>query len=119
MAVELKPRGVVSVSLWPGPVHTELVSEFLVQEDTGHSKVKSSLTSKFVDCSFFSVLPDITCLLVCTQLKEVFVNGESTEMSGKCIVRLAEGRILLSTFVLMNDSAASAHLYLFSKLNVT
>lgn len=34
MAVELKSRGVVSVSLWPGAVQTELVSQLIVEKDT-------------------------------------------------------------------------------------
>lgn len=33
MAVELKSRGVTSVSLWPGPVQTELITEFILQKD--------------------------------------------------------------------------------------
>lgn len=33
MAVELKSRGVVSVSLWPGPVQTELVTQFMEEGD--------------------------------------------------------------------------------------
>lgn len=28
-------------------------------------------------------------------MRDVFVNGETTEMSGRCIVHLAKGRILL------------------------
>lgn len=34
MAVELKKRGVISVSLWPGAVKTELVSQFILEKDT-------------------------------------------------------------------------------------
>lgn len=33
MAVELKSRGVVSVSLWPGPVRTELITQFMQESD--------------------------------------------------------------------------------------
>lgn len=45
MAVELKRRGVVSVSLWPGAVQTELVSQFILEKDANDvdSKVNSSL----------------------------------------------------------------------------
>lgn len=45
MAVELKKRGVVSVSLWPGAVQTELVSQFILEKDEQpvDSKVNSSL----------------------------------------------------------------------------
>lgn len=45
MAVELKRRGVVSVSLWPGAVQTELVSQFILEKDAHDvdSKVNSSV----------------------------------------------------------------------------
>lgn len=33
MAVELKGRGVASVSLWPGAVQTELVSQFVLEKE--------------------------------------------------------------------------------------
>lgn len=33
MAVELKSRGVTSVSLWPGAVQTELVSQFILDKN--------------------------------------------------------------------------------------
>ncbi len=48
MAVELKSRGVASVSLWPGAVQTELVSQLLMEKDTPQGldpKVDSSLTA--------------------------------------------------------------------------
>lgn len=51
MAVELKSRGVVSVSLWPGAVQTELVSQFILEKDTPegvNSKVDSSSDSKCI-----------------------------------------------------------------------
>lgn len=32
--MELKKRGVISVSLWPGAVQTELVSQFILEEKT-------------------------------------------------------------------------------------
>ncbi|CAK6967880.1 dehydrogenase/reductase SDR family member 1 [Scomber scombrus] len=69
MAVELKSRGVASVSLWPGAVQTELVSQFVL-EDT-----PQSVNSKF---------------------RDVFANGETTELSGKCIVNLAKDKSLMS-----------------------
>ncbi|MED6242330.1 Dehydrogenase/reductase SDR member 1, partial [Ataeniobius toweri] len=70
MAVELKSRGVTSVSLWPGPVQTELVSQLLIQNDASQG-----FTSKH---------------------KEIFSNGETTELSGKCIVSLANDKNLMS-----------------------
>lgn len=44
MAVELKSRGVASVSLWPGAVQTELVSQLILEKETpegADSKVDS------------------------------------------------------------------------------
>ncbi|KAM9844664.1 dehydrogenase/reductase SDR family member 1 [Aulostomus maculatus] len=70
MAVELRSRGVASVSLWPGAVRTELVSKFVVDRDT-----PQGIDSKW---------------------KEVFANGETTELSGKCIVNLAKDKRLMS-----------------------
>ncbi|KAJ8011764.1 hypothetical protein DPEC_G00061650 [Dallia pectoralis] len=66
-AIELRSRGVASVSLWPGAVQTELISELLT--DTG------TVDSKY---------------------RDVFANGETTEMSGKCIVELAKDKNLMS-----------------------
>ncbi|KAL7387738.1 hypothetical protein ABVT39_028364 [Epinephelus coioides] len=70
MAVELKSRGVASVSLWPGAVRTELVSQFVLEKET-----PQGVNSKF---------------------KDVFANGESTEVSGMCIVNLATDKNLMS-----------------------
>ncbi|XP_040027231.1 dehydrogenase/reductase SDR family member 1 [Gasterosteus aculeatus] len=70
MAVELKGRGVASVSLWPGAVQTELVSQFVLEKEK----------TQGVDNKF----------------KEVFANGESTEVSGMCIVNLANDKHLMS-----------------------
>jgi len=70
-AVELKNRGVASVSLWPGAVQTEFTSsKFLLEKDT-----TTSVDSKF---------------------KEMFASGESTELSGKCIIALAKDHNLKS-----------------------
>ncbi|KAM4556979.1 dehydrogenase/reductase SDR family member 1-like [Fundulus diaphanus] len=70
MAVELKSRGVTSVCLWPGVVQTELVSQLIIQK-----KAPQFLNPKF---------------------QEVFSNGETTELSGKCIVSLANDKNLMS-----------------------
>ncbi|XP_032421431.1 dehydrogenase/reductase SDR family member 1 [Xiphophorus hellerii] len=70
MAVELKSRGVTSISLWPGPVQTELVNQFVMQKDA-----PQGLNPKY---------------------KDVFANGETTELSGKCIVSLANDKNLMS-----------------------
>ncbi|KAK9539376.1 hypothetical protein VZT92_004486 [Zoarces viviparus] len=82
MAVELKSRGVASVSLWPGAVQTELVSQMILDKETPQG----------ADPKF----------------KEVFANGESTEVSGMCIVNLAIDKHLMSLTgkVLMNCDLA-------------
>ncbi|KAL0966331.1 hypothetical protein UPYG_G00293980 [Umbra pygmaea] len=69
-AIELRSRGVTSVSLWPGAVRTELVSQLFTQNDA-----PAGVDSK---------------------IKDVFANGETTELSGKCIVELAKDKNLMS-----------------------
>uniref|UniRef100_UPI0037E77DBB dehydrogenase/reductase SDR family member 1 n=1 Tax=Semicossyphus pulcher TaxID=241346 RepID=UPI0037E77DBB len=70
MAVELKSRGVASVSLWPGAVQTEMVSQLVLEKEA-----PQGIKPKF---------------------KELFSNGESTELGGKCIVNLAKDKNLMS-----------------------
>ncbi|XP_056277026.1 dehydrogenase/reductase SDR family member 1 [Pseudoliparis swirei] len=70
MAIELKKSGVASISLWPGAVQTELVSQLVLEKDSPHGAN--------------------------SKLKEVFANGESTEVSGMCIVKLAKDKQLMS-----------------------
>ncbi|CAL8347986.1 unnamed protein product [Merluccius merluccius] len=69
MAVELRQSGVASVSLWPGAVPTELVSQML------NSEKSQSVDPKF---------------------KALWADGESTELSGKCIVELSKDKNLMS-----------------------
>ncbi|XP_058481857.1 dehydrogenase/reductase SDR family member 1 [Solea solea] len=69
MAVDLKSRGVASVSLWPGAVQTELISQYVL-EDTPQN--------------------------INSEIKDVFASGETTEMSGKCVVNLAKDKNLMS-----------------------
>ncbi|XP_051990097.1 dehydrogenase/reductase SDR family member 1 [Xyrauchen texanus] len=69
-AIELNKRGVASISLWPGAVQTELVSQFLSQDDE---------------------IPGFD-----PKFKKVFQNGETTELSGRCIVELAKDTNLMS-----------------------
>ncbi|XP_034038361.1 dehydrogenase/reductase SDR family member 1 [Thalassophryne amazonica] len=70
MAVELKSRGVASVSLWPGAVRTELITQFVLESDAAQG--------------------------ASTKVKDVFASGETPEMSGKCIVHLAKEKNLMS-----------------------
>ncbi|KAJ4937118.1 hypothetical protein JOQ06_001700 [Pogonophryne albipinna] len=70
MAVELKSRGVASVSLWPGAVQTELVSQLILEKETPEGAD--------------------------SKLKDAFTNGETTELSGMCIVNLAKDKSLMS-----------------------
>lgn len=82
MAVELKSRGVVAVSLWPGAVKTEMISKFVMQEEQ-----PAGIDHK---------------------LKDFFVQGETPELSGRSIVELAKDKNLMSLTgkVLMNCDLA-------------
>lgn len=100
MAVELKSRGVTSVSLWPGAVQTELVSQYILEDKTPEgTDFKVNLpageirlhSSSLVFVGFFRLL--LSSGFSFHQMKDVFSNGETTELSGKCIVSLAEGGI--------------------------
>uniref|UniRef100_A0A3Q0RBB4 Dehydrogenase/reductase (SDR family) member 1 n=1 Tax=Amphilophus citrinellus TaxID=61819 RepID=A0A3Q0RBB4_AMPCI len=71
MAVELRSRGVASVSLWPGAVKTELVSQLILSKEDSSSGGQS-------------------------KFKKVFADGETTELSGRCIVNLAKDKNLMS-----------------------
>ncbi|RXN03443.1 dehydrogenase reductase SDR family member 1 [Labeo rohita] len=73
MAIELKKRGVVSVSLWPGLVQTELVSQYI-----SGGEAPPGFDAKFAF------------------LKEALRMGETTELSGRCIVELAKDKSLKS-----------------------
>lgn len=62
-AHELGPQGVAYVSLWPGPVRTE------------------TITAKIINAPSTSPAQQ--------KVAEMFAKGETTEMSGRCIVALA------------------------------
>ncbi|XP_048867702.1 dehydrogenase/reductase SDR family member 1 [Brienomyrus brachyistius] len=68
-AVELKGKGVVSVSLWPGIVKTELMVDYMHRNDE----------------------PQIS-----PTFRNDFANGETPELSGRCIVELAKDKSLMS-----------------------
>ncbi|XP_042574622.1 dehydrogenase/reductase SDR family member 1 [Cyprinus carpio] len=70
MAIELKKKGVVSVSLWPGAVQTELINQYISGDDAA-----ARFDPKF---------------------KEMFRKGETTEFSGRCIAELAKDKNLMS-----------------------
>uniref|UniRef100_UPI00358FB104 dehydrogenase/reductase SDR family member 1 n=1 Tax=Myxine glutinosa TaxID=7769 RepID=UPI00358FB104 len=61
-AIELRRHGVASVSLWPGAVQTEIVREQIIEAPA--EKVNQ-------------------------KMRKLFLEGETTELSGKCIVSLA------------------------------
>nr|XP_032813377.1 dehydrogenase/reductase SDR family member 1 isoform X1 [Petromyzon marinus]XP_032813378.1 dehydrogenase/reductase SDR family member 1 isoform X1 [Petromyzon marinus] len=84
-AVELRKYNVAYVSLWPGAVRTELVQE-LVARDTAKSITKQRMV-------------------------KAFENGETTELSGKCIVGLAKDKNIMkkSGRVLMTADLASEY----------
>ncbi|XP_057714464.1 dehydrogenase/reductase SDR family member 1 [Corythoichthys intestinalis] len=70
MAMELRSRGVASVSLWPGPVKTELITQMVLADDAPEEAD--------------------------SEYKDIFANGETTEFSGLCIVNLAKDKNLMS-----------------------
>ncbi|XP_036127741.1 dehydrogenase/reductase SDR family member 1 [Molossus molossus] len=70
-AQELRRHGVSYVSLWPGLVQTELLKDHLEKKDNAEDPLFK-------------------------QLKDHFSSGETTEMSGKCVVALATDPNILS-----------------------
>lgn len=104
--MELKSRGVASVSLWPGAVQTELITKLVIDKDIPKlpgidSKVKQPNKQVYYQlqiCVFngartLTTLQKILYFMSCypLQIKDVFANGETTELSGRCIVELAKG----------------------------
>lgn len=92
MAVELKGHGVTAISLWPGAVKTELVSDMIVERDvveSGKFKVHLTLTARPGPGERFQNAQPLG--LSFSQMRNVFLNAETTELSGKCIVGLAKG----------------------------
>ncbi len=105
MAVELKKKGVVSVSLWPGAVQTELINQYISSDEAPpgfdpkvshfylyhhHCFVSSRRTSvNMIQIHF----PKYLITIYLSQFKEMFSKGETTECSGRCIVELAKGWI--------------------------
>ncbi|XP_045864657.1 dehydrogenase/reductase SDR family member 1 isoform X2 [Meles meles] len=70
-AQDLRRHGVSYVSLWPGLVQTELLKEVMVKNDDTNDPLLKELRSNFS-------------------------SGETTEMSGKCVVALATDPNILS-----------------------
>ncbi|KAF6351100.1 dehydrogenase/reductase 1 [Rhinolophus ferrumequinum] len=70
-AQELRQHGVSYVSLWPGLVQTELLTDYMKKNDNAED-------------------PQIK------QLRLHFPSGETTEMSGRCVVALATDPKILS-----------------------
>ncbi|XP_005998951.1 dehydrogenase/reductase SDR family member 1 [Latimeria chalumnae] len=68
-AVELRKHGVASVSLWPGAVRTEKITELVLNQE---AKTKQE-----------------------ERTQRLFKDGESPELSGKCIVALATDKNLM------------------------
>ncbi|KAJ8272540.1 hypothetical protein GJAV_G00090400 [Gymnothorax javanicus] len=69
-AVDLKKTGVASVSLWPAAVRTEVLTRLVLEGET--------------QAGFEP------------WMKDSIASGESTEMSGRCIVELAKDKNLMS-----------------------
>lgn len=68
--IELKKHNVTMISLYPGPVKTELCTELVNSEKTTQG-LEASQLKKF------------------DKTREMFMNGETTEFSGKIIAHLA------------------------------
>lgn len=69
MAVELKSRGVTAISLWPGAVKTELVSDMILERDVVESgKFKVDLTLTARSGPVRSGLSGFTMLTLCVYL---------------------------------------------------
>lgn len=105
MALELRSRGVASVSLWPGPVKTEQITQLVLSDDAPQevdSKVGFSPAANRT-CRMLSFSLSFSALFH-PQTKELFAHGESTEFSGLCIVNLAQGRPILDRLTCFNFS---------------
>lgn len=97
MAVELKRHGVTAISLWPGAVKTELVSDLILERnvvESGKFKVHLALAAGPDPIEPFQNSEPLG--LSFSQMRNVFMNAETTEVSGKCIVGLAKGRCTLN-----------------------
>ncbi|XP_068605178.1 dehydrogenase/reductase SDR family member 1 [Brachionichthys hirsutus] len=70
MAMELRSRGVASVSVWPGAVQTEMVNKLILAENVSPAVEPTT--------------------------KRLFAQGESLELAGKCIVGLAKDKDLMA-----------------------
>ena len=63
IAVDLVPRNVTSIALWPGAVKTEIVQEVILKNDKSTAKTK-----------------------------QIFEESEPPEISGKCIVEIIKDK---------------------------
>uniref|UniRef100_A0AAY4B207 Uncharacterized protein n=1 Tax=Denticeps clupeoides TaxID=299321 RepID=A0AAY4B207_9TELE len=81
-ATELRSRGVAPLSLWPGAVQTELC----------HQHVSS---------------PDAETVVL---YSDIFESGETTEFSGKCIIKLSKDMMSMTGQVLMTCDLWVRHL---------
>lgn len=109
MAIELKRHGVASVSLWPGAVRTELVSNMILERniaENGNFKVPNPLRPN--PCKLFQNAQPLG--LSFSQMRNMFESGETTELSGKCLVSLAKGR---SNMMVINSDSLSGNFATF------
>jgi NAD(P)-dependent dehydrogenase (short-subunit alcohol dehydrogenase family) len=77
--LELKSHNVTFISLWPGPVKTELVQLSISAKASGAiPRMPASLETVNLGAN--------------ATVHQAFGNGESPEFSGKCIVALFNGQ---------------------------
>ncbi len=76
MAIELKKKGVVSVSLWPGAVQTELINQY-----TSHDEASPGFDPKV--SLFICPSPKSFCFLSSLKKKNIFLNIYNLSFSVK------------------------------------
>ena len=79
--LELKSHGVTFISLWPGPVKTELVQIRMNARKAG--KVKPPTSTETLKLGANAAVAQAMAQGQC----------ESTEFAGKCIAKLLQGKI--------------------------
>jgi len=80
--LELESHGVTFISLWPGPVKTELVQQSIDARTAGKAKPPKSMETLKLGNN--------------AHIGQIMAGGESTEFSGKCIVKLLQDPNLLA-----------------------
>jgi hypothetical protein len=96
MAIELREFNITSVSLWPGAVKSELFMDcgLLNKDHVSFDHTKA--------CNDFSVALDYCDHI--SQVYNLFKDGESLDMAGKCVAALAaDGNIMAKSGHILTD----------------